>query len=1440
VTTRVEESVLLNGGEPHGYCVLPGRGGGVGSGALAGAACPPRAFDVGLGGGLTNGTCAQMGAPLSWGGGGGMTFGAFGFALLTSFVASSEEGWTTVVYSLWATWGWRWLVCVAFSALVIAEDVGVTLSDALISHAYYTAADADRVRADTEAAPAVVKTRLRQEAEAHAEMWGTGARALAPGGGAVGLGARLRAASAAAWAAAGRTYDAVVPTVPPDVRFTAQAIVANPNFDYFFLAVVIANVVAMAAQYRGAPPSLLHATDVCNAVFVFLFVGELVVRVVAAGVAPFFRDAANVFDALVVGVSLADTLLGLLNVSAIGASLSALRALRLFRALRMLKIARSWKNLAKLLKVMRSALLPITQIFIILSLVILVFAVIGMQLFGGTYAAALAEGRITAYPRGHFDDMFQAVVTVFTCVEGENWFVPLYEHAAVAGTGTAAAFFVALRLLGGLLFGLVLGVFMRSFDEADEAEERASLASQLVAARRVSSWMPTRGDAASMGTALHLSGATDAPEKIVFTLAPRGSEPPTCLADTGAVHAFLDGRSITLVVTVTAYGAVVTGRDLSSAAPGGAPPPMLSAWQLANESDAFDPSSLDRIAERLRAERAQYSARHAACGFLPPHSAVRRAAARVAANPAFDAVSLVITAWACVNLALEEPWLGGPACREAAVRCAAMYYYLDASDAALTLWFLLEVVIKCVAQGVYGPRTAFLQSKWNMLDVVILITSVVSLCAPPAAYNTNIVLTMRALRVFRAARLLKRVPTLLVIAETVFSVGAMAPNAVAVVLIFLLIFAVVGQQLFSGGLNACNDPSASSAAACVGNWTLTGSACALLPTEAAEAACRAWDGVAPALPAAVAAAAAAAAANANAVNATLLQPPFTFPRLWEPLQPNWDNLGSALLQMFLLLDGENWPSFMYATVDGAEDEVSGLSRNANPSYAVFFLMSVLLLESVVLDVFTGVVRSTFVFITTAAGGKRHLTRGQLRLLENASRVLEVKPVWTPPEPQPHELPLLRWLYVGAHAPAFGAATRALHVATLGALVVRAAAPPPGLDATLLGLALAALAETLVKVAAWGPSHSIASGVGAFDATCSVAAVVSGVASLGVGAPGGGAAGVAMRVALSARCLLIVVDVERSGRLLEPLEPLLRALRRVAPQILQVLAFKTVLIFCYAVVGMAAFGSVRHGVAPDPTTGLALGGSTGNLNGVANFETFPVAFFTLFRGQTGENWNQLMFDLGVAPPYCTRDAGDARGTRDGCGSFSGAVLFWVSFKVLCTFVVDAVLGATVLKALWDEVPPSKDDFVPWDDPRGRRLFVFTHAHGNAFRDAWALTVDPHGAGLRASRHQLASLMLLLPPPMGLRGALADPAAAHAAAESAVAAMPLLADDALRTVVVERGGGASRAGIPFHLALHALVLYASKGFEADLAGAVRGAAPEFDMAQDAARKAAAQVR
>ena len=73
----------------------------------------------------------------------------------------------------------------------------------------------------------------------------------------------------------------------------------------------------------------------------------------------------------------------------------------------------------------------------------------------------------------------------------------------------------------------------------------------------------------------------------------------------------------------------------------------------------------------------------------------------------------------------------------------------------------------------------------------------------------------------------------------------------------------------------------------------------------------------------------------------------------------------------------------------------------------------------------------------------------------------------------------------------------------------------------------------------------------------------------------------------------------------------------------VLMIFILLIFVYSIAGMELFG-YKKGVDKDPKQ-LFVNGKKNFINYHANFTSFYVAFITLFRCTTGENWNGIMHD-----------------------------------------------------------------------------------------------------------------------------------------------------------------------------------------------------------------------
>ena len=104
-------------------------------------------------------------------------------------------------------------------------------------------------------------------------------------------------------------------------------------------------------------------------------------KLVGLGLRNYVKDKFNLFDGLIVIISLVDFAL---TVSASddnddeGGVMGALRALRL---LRVVKLARHWKSLQKIFQIMASSLVDISNFAVLLLLCLFVFALLGMELF---------------------------------------------------------------------------------------------------------------------------------------------------------------------------------------------------------------------------------------------------------------------------------------------------------------------------------------------------------------------------------------------------------------------------------------------------------------------------------------------------------------------------------------------------------------------------------------------------------------------------------------------------------------------------------------------------------------------------------------------------------------------------------------------------------------------------------------------------------------------------------------------------------------------------------------------------------------------------------------------------------------------------------------------------------------------------------------------------
>lgn len=242
----------------------------------------------------------------------------------------------------------------------------------------------------------------------------------------------------------------------PQWRWTAYTIVQNEWFTFTIVVLIVLNTLMLSIEHKGMEEGLKSGLETGNLVLTALFTLELVVKLLGLGVEGYLSDNFNLFDAFIVVVSILEVVL-----QDDGAGVSALRS---FRLMRVFKLARSWNALNELLVNMGKSGPRIWPFSIVLAMFMFIFALLGMQTFGGRFK----DPDTGEVPRAHFDTLLWALVTVFQIITGENWNEVMYDGVLYAGWG-AVAYFIVLVVTGSyIVLNLFLGILIDSFCSDDD------------------------------------------------------------------------------------------------------------------------------------------------------------------------------------------------------------------------------------------------------------------------------------------------------------------------------------------------------------------------------------------------------------------------------------------------------------------------------------------------------------------------------------------------------------------------------------------------------------------------------------------------------------------------------------------------------------------------------------------------------------------------------------------------------------------------------------------------------------------------------------------------------------------------------------------------------------------------------------------------------------
>ncbi|KAM9549008.1 sodium channel protein type 1 subunit alpha isoform 5-T5 [Guaruba guarouba] len=239
------------------------------------------------------------------------------------------------------------------------------------------------------------------------------------------------------------------------VKHIVNLVVMDPFVDLAITICIVLNTLFMAMEHYPMTNEFSNVLSVGNLVFTGIFTAEMFLKIIAMDPYYYFQEGWNIFDGFIVTLSLVE--LGLADVE-------GLSVLRSFRLLRVFKLAKSWPTLNMLIKIIGNSVGALGNLTLVLAIIVFIFAVVGMQLFGKSYKECVCKiSDNCELPRWHMQDFFHSFLIVFRVLCGE-WIETMWDCMEVAGQAMCLTVFMMVMVIGNLVvLNLFLALLLSSF-----------------------------------------------------------------------------------------------------------------------------------------------------------------------------------------------------------------------------------------------------------------------------------------------------------------------------------------------------------------------------------------------------------------------------------------------------------------------------------------------------------------------------------------------------------------------------------------------------------------------------------------------------------------------------------------------------------------------------------------------------------------------------------------------------------------------------------------------------------------------------------------------------------------------------------------------------------------------------------------------------------------
>ncbi|CDQ69155.1 unnamed protein product [Oncorhynchus mykiss] len=234
-------------------------------------------------------------------------------------------------------------------------------------------------------------------------------------------------------------------------RKNCRVAVKSQNFYWLVLLLVFLNTAASASEHYGQPKWLTEMQERANKILLMLFTLEMLLKMYSFGFQIHFLALFNRFDCFVVCGGILETVLVELQIiPPIGISV-----LRCVRLLRVFKVTRHWAALSNLVNSLLNSMKAICSLLLLLFLFLIIFSLLGMQLFGGKF-----NFDETQMKRSTFDTFPQALLTCFQILTGEDWNAVMYDGIMAYGGPVFPQMIVCIYFVSLFVVDILLNVFL--------------------------------------------------------------------------------------------------------------------------------------------------------------------------------------------------------------------------------------------------------------------------------------------------------------------------------------------------------------------------------------------------------------------------------------------------------------------------------------------------------------------------------------------------------------------------------------------------------------------------------------------------------------------------------------------------------------------------------------------------------------------------------------------------------------------------------------------------------------------------------------------------------------------------------------------------------------------------------------------------------------------